>query len=480
MIWWLSCSANSNAMKDPVGKRSLDHFGGPTLVEPPLFDEDCNSDVTTPWKREDAENVVRLVKPPTVAALAAANPRSIQVRLVPNEARSPDRGVNEVHDLVASPAAAASTAVAHAPAQAPDAALWAEYRELGLGAPKLSKQAAKLAVSGYRALGFGILTLIVAVLVGYIASTTFYFLSHTWITPTVVSVSDEKVVQLKTELAALQNQREKTAADLHDSERVIAMEQLFQIEFIKAMKEDLQGRRAALDKVRLLAGAASATRRKIRATNDEYARQFVDRTSAEYAAGLIDRNAKLTGDYQIEQISSANLSLAERQSEFERQAQELDAQTRSLDAVVAAHADVALSYDVLKIKRDFDASKLALAKALETRDTLAAGLVRQDEILKGVKQAAYLRALDDHATVALVPYDNLGNASAGTTLYACRLGMVVCRSVGSVLEVLPGEIQFKHPHNDTVLRGQMVELRLDDTGAAKDEVLFVGGKPMWF
>jgi hypothetical protein len=58
--------------------------------------------------------------------------------------------------------------------------------------------------------------------------------------------------------------------------------------------------------------------------------------------------------------------------------------------------------------------------------------------------------------------------------------MVFCHKVGTVLEVLPGEVQFKHPHRDKMLRGQMVELKLEDGAAATDDVLFVGGRPLLF
>ena len=46
-------------------------------------------------------------------------------------------------------------------------------------------------------LGFGILTIIVIVLVGYIASTVFYYFSDSWIVPMAVTPTDEKVVALK-------------------------------------------------------------------------------------------------------------------------------------------------------------------------------------------------------------------------------------------------------------------------------------------
>src|SRR5262249_8435141 len=135
----------------------------------------------------------------------------------------------------------------------------------------------------------------------------------------------------------------------------------------------------------------------------------------------------------------------ERQAQFETQAAELATQTRSLEALLAKRdkTSPALSYDVLKIKHDFDLSKLELAKAIEARDMLKSSLARQDQIIEELQGSGYLHAVQDKAIVALIPYSNLDKVSAGTTIYSCRLEMVWCREVGSVLKVLPGEVQFK-------------------------------------
>jgi hypothetical protein len=233
----------------------------------------------------------------------------------------------------------------------------------------------------------------------------------------------------------------------------------------------------ALGKIKELAAGALATRNQIRATNEEYAKASTDTMKKAYDAHLIDQKSMLGGNFQLAQITSSNLSIAERQADLERQAAELGQQTNSLDALMHQR-DSALSYDVLKIKRDYDTSKLALARAMEAKTTLAASLVRQDEIIAGLKKSGYLRALDDHATVALVPYGNLENTKPGTALYACRIAMVWCHEVGTVVEVLPGEVTFKHPKRDTMLRGQMVELKLDDASAGESDVLFAGGRPL--
>jgi len=294
-----------------------------------------------------------------------------------------------------------------------------------------------------------------------------------------ISGNDEKVVALQGELAKQLNERAALVSELDQSDMSIQAEQAFQLQFAKAIQKDLEGRRAALDRVKQLSDAAAATRNEIRATNGDYSASTVSNMENEYKAGLIDRDAMMSGKFQLAQISSANLSLAERQADFDQRAAELSAQTQSLDAVLGDNsATAALSYDVLKIARDYQTSKLAVARETANRERLQASIARQDQIIAGLNQSAYLRAINDHATVALVPYANLDHVAKGTPLYACKLEMVICHKVGKVLDILPGEVQVKHPNRDTMLRGRMLELQLSDGAAAQDEVLFAGHRPL--
>jgi hypothetical protein len=80
----------------------------------------------------------------------------------------------------------------------------------------------------------------------------------------------------------------------------------------------------------------------------------------------------------------------------------------------------------------------------------------------------------------MVPYGNLDNVTVGAPVYACRLSFVACREVGRVREVLRGEVSFDHPRRDSNLRGQMVELDLAEGDAVKQDILFVGAKPLVF
>jgi hypothetical protein len=304
-------------------------------------------------------------------------------------------------------------------------------------------------------------------------------MSDSWIVPMAVSPTDEKVMSLQSQLSERQTTRDRAAAELDQAERAIAVQQEFQLEFAKAIKSDLEGRKAALKRMYELANTAASTRSQIKRSNSAYATAAQRRMAEEWKAGLIDRDAMLNGKFQIAQISGSNLQLAERQAEYETRAQDLDAQTRSLEALLANEGvDGSLSYDVLKIKQEYEASRLETARAISNRDMLKAALAREDKLLDNLKKTSYLKALADDAHVAFVPYGNLQNVKKGEPVYGCWMTMVFCGKVGSVVDVLPGEVTFKHPTRDKMLRGQMVELKLDEATDATDDVLFVGGRPL--
>ncbi|MDQ3369893.1 MAG: hypothetical protein M3680_31125 [Myxococcota bacterium] len=424
--------------------------------------------------------------PRTVAALAAAHLARHDTADEPlDEDRTIPRRLFAPETLDAEPANDHAddpyARTQQVPRLEPEPESYADYARIGLAPPRAAGgRIPKLIVASYRLLGFAILSLIVVVLVGYVATTTFYFFSTSWVTPVAVSASDEKVVKLKAELAAQHNVRDRLVAELDATERTITAQSEFQLAFAQAIRTDLEGRQAALGRVRELASTAARTRSQIRRSTAAYAMDHADKIAKEYDAGLIDRSAMLNGKYQLAQLSTSNLSLAERQADFEQRAAQLAGETRALDALLAEGATGRLSYEVLKIKRDYEESARALHKATADRQLLHTALGRQDEIIAGLQQAPYLRALAHGATVALVPYANLGEVTVGAPLHACRLEMVVCREVGRVLAILPGEVTFPHPHRDTMLRGQLVELRLTEPTAAAEDVLFAGGAPLLF
>jgi hypothetical protein len=386
--------------------------------------------------------------------------------------------------MTAAPAAATMAAPLAYGAPVADANPYAVFERIGLGAPAPSptaQTAQKYVVSTYRLLGFVILTIIVLVLVSYIVTSVFYMMSDSWVQPMVVSPTDEKVLTLMSQLAEQSNLRDKVALELQHTERYITDQQEFQAEFIKAVQADLAERKTTLKRLRQLAVGYAGARTQVTRSNRAFAQQSKKQLRQEYAAGLIDRNAMLQGSFPLAQITNSNMSLAERQTEFENRARELDSEAHALEAILSEQqADGALSYEVLKVKQEYDSSRLETKKALEARGALKASLARYDAIIDSIHQSPFLRAADHNANVAFVPYANLDDVEPGAPVYACALEFFACSEVGKVIEVLPGEVAGKHPMRDKSLRGQMVELQLDDLDAVAKNVLFVGSKPLLF
>jgi len=352
-------------------------------------------------------------------------------------------------------------------------------------------RAQKWIVGVYRTVGFALLTVIVLGLVSYVASNVFYLFSSSWVTPSVISPTDEHVLQLNARLAEQSTQRDKLtaeralyAAQLADVDRVVAMDEKFQESFRRAIDADVADRRAQLRKLKALAKDYVDAKHEIGRSNLAYAGMSRERNEELKHAGLLDQEGYLTGNYQLSQMAHANLQLAEKSVELDTRAAALEREARALTSTLG-QADGALSYDALRLKQEYQRASLELEKARDTRKALGESLgaadrsiARYDKILTSIKEAPLLVAAEGKVDVVLVPYENLASVKKGGPLYACALGFVGCHRVGTVVEVLPGEMEVRHPfHSTRQLRGQAVQVQLSDPRASAEAVLFAGGKP---
>jgi hypothetical protein len=384
------------------------------------------------------------------------------------------------------PAAASSAASASATApanQIDSPSPYQEFEDLGLVPEKKPGSAlspAKLVVNVYRLLGFLILTLVVVLLVSYIGTSVFYFTSARWLQPMVVSPTDERVLELRAKLAEQSAVRDQLVAELGHTERYIALQEKFQADYDNAVKTDLADRKAHLRRLRNLASGYAGARTRIKNSNSAFAEHTRESTDQEFKAGLIDKDHYLSRNNSVAQLEQSNLSLVEKQAEFDARAASLAAEATALDTAVQRKGKAGgVSYDVLRIKQDYELSVLEAAKARGSREALKANIKRYQAIIDSIAQAAYLRAAERRNSVAFVPYGNLGNMAPGTALYSCALEMLLCRRVGQVVEVLAGEVNHKHPHREKMIRGQLVEVALDRAEAGEKNVLFAGRAPLF-
>ncbi|MEJ7601001.1 MAG: hypothetical protein WKG01_24055 [Kofleriaceae bacterium] len=196
--------------------------------------------------------------------------------------------------------------------------------------------------------------------------------------------------------------------------------------------------------------------------------------------------------------ASTTLADAElRTSQFVTEKAEIEASLLEIERTITANdkfivelgaqVDAPKSTEQWMLRRELEKAKLEKENAVGRRQPLGQRLEsiklrisEQEAVVKRLKDSPYLRGIDQRAVLAFVPYENIRrNIKLGTPLYGCAWGLVGCSKVGKVTRVLEGEVENTHPHDETIQRGQMVEIHLTDASAAGDKVLFAGGKPLW-
>jgi hypothetical protein len=102
-----------------------------------------------------------------------------------------------------------------------------------------------------------------------------------------------------------------------------------------------------------------------------------------------------------------------------------------------------------------------------------AALAHVDELLSQMKARPVFRAIDGSQNVAFVPYTQMDSVRRGADVYACSVwGVFDCSRVGSVAEVVPGEVAAQDPWG-TLARGQYAVLDLSEASAGRARSLRV-------
>jgi len=338
----------------------------------------------------------------------------------------------------------------------------------------------KVVVSTYKIIGFAVLSLVALALVSYLGANVFYWFSTSWIEPTVIAPTDERVLALSSQLLVQATARDKVAADLADSARVMKMQEEFLDGAKKALQDELADRKTELNRLTALDKNFSSTRADVASNGRAYTNLSRKQLAAEYSAHFIDRSSAVAGALQLSQIAQGNLSLAEKEVELYKRRAELSRETEALGAVVGTKPASRHSIEVLKIVQDVKRAEVELAKARDNHGVLQRSLERYDKMVRTLSESPFVRAVDGKDTIAFVPYDNLGAVKAGAPVYGCAIGPLFCKRVGSIVTLLPGEMAYKHPLHNSQLRGQPVQLQLTDSRDAERKVLFVGGRPVLF
>jgi hypothetical protein len=354
----------------------------------------------------------------------------------------------------------------------------------------------KLIVSAYRTVGFVVLTTILVGLLSFLFTRVFYLFSRSWIAPTLLSATDERIVRLNAEIVHQNTQRDRLLVErtslevgLSDAQRRVDMGAALSEALTRAALNEARARRGEGRRLNALAGTLDAVRNQVVEATRQFSEVSRKTLDEQFQAGLTTRDRYVTGGLQLGQLAQTNLALAEKTSDLAARREQMKREAEALlSATVSSDPGSAhLNVDALRLRQDFVRAALDVAKArdeikgyTEALATMDRSIARYGDLLKVLSEDPLLKALGGNLTMAFAPYENLPQVHPGAPVFGCRLDMLLCRKVGQVNQILPGEVSQHSPVESKNERGRMLEVTLQDGGhAARNQVLFLNHAPFW-
>jgi len=353
-------------------------------------------------------------------------------------------------------------APAHASADAADVS--------GLGTRLLS-------LAALAGLACGIGSLAVA---GYRAAT------DAWVAPVILSPDNDLVLTSRMKRSEYRVERART------------------LSAIAQLESDLAAADAAVDRLEKLRGAASKAlawtstvtssqlasdaaelakldrQRALLEQMQARAQERATRAQADFDAHLIARDEL---DRELRDLDEVRLALLENdrsrlQKEHAAKQAELTQKSLARREGAPPLPERLLREDQL-VRVDLELLRLGSekrAKAAEAK-VLREKLSTMEELEAQIAGRPLFRAIERSLDLAFVPYTQMDDIRPGDTVHDCVWGLFLCRGVGTVAELVPGEVILPDPWGNPA-RGQYAVLDLKDRDAAREKTLRVrtGGR----
>jgi hypothetical protein len=337
----------------------------------------------------------------------------------------------------------------------------------------------RLMLTTYRIFAVTVLYLVLIGVVCYAFVMGFYAVNSTWAAPVILSAQDEKSLDFREKLVTSQQTIEDLRVDTAKLEKGL---------------EEMQAHRASLTPLEPeLEEAINREQAHDRATGPQLAaldkQKLADNKKTQ---ALMEQLDSTRADIQKD-LAAGLITRSDATSELAALNQTEDGLTDSRIAEVLLTDEVldktnigTSSLDVLEKQSELRSEAAQLDVAIQVADKQLNEENRQIERLHDAIQTAkqspyYLNAAGQQRIYfAFVPYDDQANATPGGPIYDCYLNMIVCRKVGTVGKIFPGEQQATHPIFKTQIRGFLIQMDLDHTESAKSKTVFMGSKPLLF
>jgi hypothetical protein len=313
--------------------------------------------------------------------------------------------------------------------------------------------------------------------------------SDSWIAPISLSPDSDAVLQMDLQLTRERAEMQRVSAEIA---RIDA-----EVEAIDEGIERLGALRNTSDEVFTYGAdessleAASLTRtirnlqseRTILGRLIERQQHEVELAQQHLAAGLIERRDLEAQEQTLDSLELQRIANARAIDEAEtlrHEASTSAAQLRSsahgaatgaatdavMPEIVARHeADARLEVEIVRLEAERRGLVAMRAMGQQSLDEL-------NEVMGEIEARPLYQATQRQMDVAFVPYEQLGGVSVGHELIRCHAGIFFCEHVGTIREVMPGEVVTQDPWGE-LARGRYAVLQLDDPSAVEERILRV-------
>jgi hypothetical protein len=337
----------------------------------------------------------------------------------------------------------------------------------------------KLVITLYRIFAIIVLYLVLAGIIVYAFVMGFYAINSSWAAPVILSAADEKSLDFREKLVTSQQTIEDLKVDTKKlSDGLDEMKK--HRAALLALEPELQAAIAREQAHNRTAGPELSQLDKQKLADNESTqkvlgqlKQVESSINQDLAAGLITQGDAAT------QLAALNQA---KDAYTDSQIAEILLTDSVLDKTTVGTGSLNVLVKQAELRSEVAQLDIAINVAEKQLHEETQQITRLHDAIVTAKQSPYYLNASGGQTLyfAFVPYDNQAEAVAGRPIYDCYLNMILCRNVGTVKQIFPGEEQLLHPIFKTQIRGFLIQMNLDHPESAKSKTVFLGAKPMLF
>jgi hypothetical protein len=318
----------------------------------------------------------------------------------------------------------------------------------------------------------------VASVLAYGVYTVYACARDSFVVPTILSPSSEVVAQTTLKLGELHVERVRALAEIEgiDADLAGAEQALTRLRELKRTSSDALHwtSRMTSQKATVSVAELEALQSQKRVISDMLAEQeeLTEKAQKDVAAGIISRSDFARQQQALSQVQLALLDNTRAMSRGQSALVENQLAQQALAEDSAPQMPELVNRQEQLIRVDLEIVRIEAERRSKNaqREALVERVAQVDEVVQQIEERPLFQAVERDLELAFVPYTQLPGVAPGAEVYDCVWGLIWCEPVGTVSQMVPGEVVQADPWGSQV-RGEYVVLDLTNHEAARAKTL---------